>query len=975
MSPPPTRSDDTSALASDDRVGAGESDHLNLTVPTSTTTTTSLMPPERALVKMTLDGLDIVGEQTAPTLLQIGMTYSEGPPVGNNKIVTEETQVPIKGLEVIDEDNVPPPCIAEIEAVAASQKKLEVIQDDNNPPEPFNFQWMEDGSYDIESIKKVKPSRPLVVEEEIAVDSAGDSTALNVDSRQLRIDPSQFNEVYVDTALNIDSRQLRSAPSQFNEVHVDTDIDLEVTEGVSLDQETIINERADSPIHIPEAFLVEETGSEDIVIATILKPPRPWWRQRRVQLLLVIVLFVVMGFAIYIGDSRKKARLASLESFPPTTFPSSSPTTCARTLTSRNITSTDDIIMHDLRFEADGTNLVLVVQDGSITDGRPLYALFFSLINSLWQQVQTIEIQADGYLHNVALSGSTVFIGIVNENTNEGNVVVYEKYDEEWKKVDEAFDQTVDSSYYSAFGIEVVIDGDFAAVGTWDDKVLVYSRDNGKWTQIDEVEGECPCSIDGDVFSLKRWDYDLSDWVLGLYRRSEERDMLNLIQAPFQAGNPFLSGAYLAYWDIDEISDGSVAGTRGDGKWDLYMYHQDGANMTYIFQNRFNMTGGNGALSFDNDILVVGGDDSTHIFTLAGDDNWEETITLDEAYDKYHVSGHYLFALKASSLHSINIEDCVETELLSVVTSTPPTDSSSTAPSLTIYPSVSPSEVWSSNPSVSFHPSMSPSVSMSPSSSSSPTETCYWVNITVVYDINPWENVWYLQRVVVGQVLLVTWNTGHYGKLNDTKSMCLQEGEYRFTIGDLFSDGICCEYGFGHYYVTSSNDVLVTEGGIFESESTTSFALPFIKGASSTPSSQSLELLSPSPSSVSPSPISWSPSISQSPTEICYQVEITVDFGAHYSESTHYFVLRQTVDFGDDIDIFSSDGASMVDFVVRSGQCLQAGMYLFVFQCPYMEGHYNITTSDDGALIANGSGLFFYDSTLFSIPFVPAEYV
>ena len=50
------------------------------------------------------------------------------------------------------------------------------------------------------------------------------------------------------------------------------------------------------------------------------------------------------------------------------------------------------------------------------------------------------------------------------------------------------------------------------------------------------------------------------------------------------------------------------------------------------------------------------------------------------------------------------------------------------------------------------------------------------------------------------------------GNTSVVDKFCLQEAEYIFTIIDLQSDGLCCEYGVGNYNVTS-NGILIVEGG------------------------------------------------------------------------------------------------------------------------------------------------------------------
>ena len=80
------------------------------------------------------------------------------------------------------------------------------------------------------------------------------------------------------------------------------------------------------------------------------------------------------------------------------------------------------------------------------------------------------------------------------------------------------------------------------------------------------------------------------------------------------------------------------------------------------------------------------------------------------------------------------------------------------------------------------------------------------------------------------------------------------------------------------------------------------------------------------------------------------------------------------VDFGSDI-LIADDIADEPGDIPHSGPiCLQSGMYWFTFNGPYGIVHYNITTTLDGAVITEGTGTAFYDTTIFSIPFVPPEF-
>ena len=48
-----------------------------------------------------------------------------------------------------------------------------------------------------------------------------------------------------------------------------------------------------------EAYLVEESDEEEIIIATYLEPTLPWLKQRITKLLLCMILVIVTAFSIF----------------------------------------------------------------------------------------------------------------------------------------------------------------------------------------------------------------------------------------------------------------------------------------------------------------------------------------------------------------------------------------------------------------------------------------------------------------------------------------------------------------------------------------------------------------------------------------------------------------------------------------------------------------------------------------------------
>ena len=71
---------------------------------------------------------------------------------------------------------------------------------------------------------------------------------------------------------------------------------------------------------------------------------------------------------------------------------------------------------------------------------------------------------------------------------------------------------------------------------------------------------------------------------------------------------------------------------------------------------------------------------------------------------------------------------------------------------------------------------------------------------------------------------------GSHGDTLYKKSLCLQEGEYEYTMKDIAGDGICCgvTQGDGHYTVTT-NGTLIAEGGEFNRKETSLFMIPYVE--------------------------------------------------------------------------------------------------------------------------------------------------
>jgi hypothetical protein len=320
-------------------------------------------------------------------------------------------------------------------------------------------------------------------------------------------------------------------------------------------------------------------------------------------------------------------------------------------------------------------------------------------------------------------------------------------------------------------------------------------------------------------------------------------------------------------------------------------------------------------------------------------------------------------------------------------------------PTLSVIPSISRSPSSSSpptsslpsmTPTSSVSPSLVPSSSLVPTLSSAPTKKCYWIDISIVYDDYPEETWWELWKIVEEEPSyeFVKLHDALPGDINYTKSLCLEDGEYKFTIFDVWLNGLCCDLGVGHYNVTTSRGVLIAEGRMFTNfDEITFFTIPFVVAPSAMPSmSRSPASASSSTSaipSVFPSSLSF-PSSSYAhvssffPTE-CTLIEYSILYNQYpinvFGDAGGFTELwRRSERIGGYEKVYYHEN-SFDDVSHIEQLCLQEGEYQLIILdndggkgCTFCEGQYNISTLD-GDLLAMGIGGFgFTTKNRFSLP-------
>mmetsp|Transcript_37938 Transcript_37938/g.69681 ORF Transcript_37938/g.69681 Transcript_37938/m.69681 type:complete len:158 (-) Transcript_37938:106-579(-) len=150
-------------------------------------------------------------------------------------------------------------------------------------------------------------------------------------------------------------------------------------------------------------------------------------------------------------------------------------------------------------------------------------------------------------------------------------------------------------------------------------------------------------------------------------------------------------------------------------------------------------------------------------------------------------------------------------------------------PSPTWTPTFTGNTPQTRSPSSSLPAKMTPMLTQIVSSSIAPT-ACYLIDVAIIYDWGPVQSSWELQRISTSgdSALVKSYQEANWIARSYSESMCLPSGEYEFTMYDSAGDGICCDWGDGHYNVTTSNGTLIAHGGAFESEETTRFSLPIV---------------------------------------------------------------------------------------------------------------------------------------------------
>jgi hypothetical protein len=405
---------------------------------------------------------------------------------------------------------------------------------------------------------------------------------------------------------------------------------------------------------IHDAFLVEMTDYDnDVIMATHIEPTLPFWKQKRMQLLLSGLLLFAVTNAIaivnlYLGnDGNNEPSTAAAGSTPSNTDLSSlnflTPEECADKIAAN--AQKVEIQLDDPRnprITVDGSNMVMAVSDVGETTSSQVVIFYVLATTGTWQVVQSFRMENVGSGDaSVALFGKTALVGFGGANNSAGDVLMFEQNQlGRWEQVNDPFIRTtVDESRYG-FGMQVAIDGEFACVVEYNDcvyfgkpawdsnvnvdrcnhNVNVFRRVGKRWVEFDVIAGEY-CRIAGNILVVLEFDLFSDDtWNLQLYEVKETADGFVPFQDPIIVYDEAvlsmeLSRNLFVYWDRFQ-----QAGV-------IYQRQTESGPFS-IVEQIFVIASSENQIAIHNDVLVVGGDNQTHIFSVHNG-NWIEDFTLD----------------------------------------------------------------------------------------------------------------------------------------------------------------------------------------------------------------------------------------------------------------------------------------------------------------------------------------------------------
>jgi len=101
--------------------------------------------------------------------------------------------------------------------------------------------------------------------------------------------------------------------------------------------------------------------------------------------------------------------------------------------------------------------------------------------------------------------------------------------------------------------------------------------------------------------------------------------------------------------------------------------------------------------------------------------------------------------------------------------------------------------------------------------------TCYSVYVNLSFDMYSEDESWDISQ---NGTIIEKSSPYEPGTTQDARELCLDAGDYVFTIYDKYEDGMCCKWGDGSYSVTTISEEVIVGGAEFGASESTAFKLP-----------------------------------------------------------------------------------------------------------------------------------------------------
>jgi hypothetical protein len=261
------------------------------------------------------------------------------------------------------------------------------------------------------------------------------------------------------------------------------------------------------------------------------------------------------------------------------------------------------------------------------------------------------------------------------------------------------------------------------------------------------------------------------------------------------------------------------------------------------------------------------------------------------------------------------------------------------------------------------------------------SSTCITIEISITLDKYPLDTTWNIINSVSGEMVVTS--TSYDESLAGTTqidTICLLNGEYTFTIFDVFEDGMCCKWGDGGYilrYLSSGNEIISGGEWVGASE-TRSFSINDEEEAkqqqqpmspavtlppTAPPTTQEPTLRpTPKPSTLPPTlnPTTSAPTPPRTATaSTCTTIDVSITLDK-YPLDTSWEVLDSTT--GDILATSPPYDETLAESTQVTRICLPPGLYSFVIYdvyedgicCSWGAGSYTLLSSS-GEILVTGS--------------------